>query len=288
MSNHDLGGHSGCKVILIEKENNGYFVRKISKNHEYNSRLKEQCHKQKNFDKKYIKAPKVIDEGYTNEGLFYFDMEYVRGVTLDEYIKGVEVGKIDNLVSNIVESIMPKQSSFEYIYSAKLNKIFQTKIKSLKDSVDLSDETIYTAVNYLESHDWSWFEKMDCHGDMTLENIIIKNDDLYFIDFLDSFHDSWLMDLGTLLQDVQTLWSYRFLKEIDMNTIIRLKIFKDLLVQKIHEKNNHCVIELYYALLQKLVRIIPYTTDQFTYDFLLKKIKMVVKIIDSFNGGNTL
>ena len=91
------------------------------------------------------------------------------------------------------------------------------------------------------------------------------------------------MDISTLMQDVQTLWSYRFQKEININTLIRLIVFRDILmdtVQKISKKDS---IEVYYALLLKLIRIYPYTKDEWTYKFLNQKTNSIISIIK--NGG---
>ena len=40
-----------------------------------------------------------------------------------------------------------------------------------------------------------------CHGDLTLSNLIFKNNEIYCIDFLDSFIDSPIIDLVKLKQD---------------------------------------------------------------------------------------
>ena len=131
----------------------------------------------------------------------------------------------------------------------------------------------------LEKHNWSKLVPTQCHGDMTLENIIIKDDRMYFIDFLDSFYDSWFLDIGTLLQDVQVMWSYRFQNEVNMNTVLRLIVFRDLLLDEISKIDSSYVIEIYYSLLQKLIRIYPYTEDEFTYNFLNEKTGIVLKNI---------
>ena len=96
----DLGGHSGCKILLYEINDNEKFVRKISSNKEYNKRLEIQAKKQKNFNNQYIKTPKVINQGYNEGGLFYFDMEFIQGVTLSKYIESVEISKVKELVKS--------------------------------------------------------------------------------------------------------------------------------------------------------------------------------------------
>lgn len=89
----DLGGHSGCKILLYE-DTDKVFVRKISGSFDYNTRLEIQAKKQANFMSAVVKTPKIYSMGYTDEGLFYFDMEYIRGITLSEYIGRIEIGKI--------------------------------------------------------------------------------------------------------------------------------------------------------------------------------------------------
>lgn len=281
MNSYDLGGHSGCHIYLVENDEGEVFVRKISKDEAYNARLKIQCEKQVVFISKSIKVPKVYKQGFTEEGLFYFDMEYIQGMTLAEYIKTMEIGKVKGLVESLVDSLVPKEQEKATLQEEKLaNSIFSQKIAELKRTLCVQNNpTINESLQLLEAHDWSAMKPSLCHGDLTLENIIIRNDRLYYIDFLDSFYDSWFLDIGTLLQDVQVLWSYRFQKEVSMNTLLRLIVFKDLLLNEIEKVHSSYILEIYYALLQKLIRIFPYTEDEHTYQFLTDKTGLVVQKI---------
>ncbi len=278
----NLGGFSGCKILLIESVN-GNFVRKISSGKSYNERLFNQYQKQATFPCGVIRTPKVINFGYNEEGLFYFDMEYIQGVTLAEYIKTIEIGKIRNLIEVIVEGFT-NATKKEHKKSADLT-VFSKKVKDLKDKLLGKDKVIDKALDMLEKHDWSKFIPSICHGDLTLENIIIKDDEIYLIDFLDSYYDSWLLDIGTLLQDVQALWAYRNQENIGMNTVMRLMVFRDLLLEKMEEDAPGYIIEVYYALLQKLIRIFSYTKDKKTYDFLVEKTEMTIKIIEKMEAS---
>ena len=67
------------------------------------------------------------------------------------------------------------------------------------------------------------------------------------IDFLDSFFDSWFMDAGTLLQDVQVMWSYRFQRSVNMNTVLRLIVFRDILLDWIRQVDPVYEREVYYV-----------------------------------------
>ena len=276
MNTRNLGGHSGCKILLCEEDDDNIFVRKISSNSEYNERLKAQAYKQESFAEGKVKVPKIYTKGYTADGLFYFDMEYVQGITMAEYMNTVEIGKVKNLVESLITNIVSTKPNHKDVDES----IFYNKILSLKEKL-YSDHNpiINAAIDMLFSHSWNRFLRTSCHGDMTLENIIVKDGQLYLIDFLDSFYDCWIMDISTLLQDVQTLWSYRNQKELNVNTLIRLIVFRDILTDTINEISQGILVEAYYALLLKLIRIYPYTHDAHTYEFLNQKTKSVMDII---------
>lgn len=283
MTVRNLGGHSGCKILLCETSDSNVFVRKISSDKKYNVRLKKQVEKQADFKGKTIRTPQIIQMGSTADGLFFFDMEYIRGITLAQYMNTIQIGSIRTLVEDIIGEIMDMPT--ESKNTAENREVFRRKIASLKSQ--LRNEclaSVHEALYILERHDWSLFTKSFCHGDLTLENIIVKDGQLYFIDFLDSFFDCWLLDVATLMQDVQVMWSYRFQNEIDINTEIRLMLFRDILIDDVKQKSEKYVREIYYALLLKLIRIFPYTKDDITRRFLDDKTKLVIKTIKSLES----
>lgn len=277
MNSYNLGGHSGCQIFLMEDDDGQVFVRKISKDVDYNERLEVQSKKQASFSGDPIRAPRVLDHGYTDDGLFFFDMEYVQGVTLAEYIKTMEIGKVKGIVESLVSSIVPNKPITVLESAVPVEEIFRKKLLDLRGKLkDKNNAVINQSLDLLERHDWHKLTNSQCHGDMTLENIIVKDDRLYFIDFLDSFYDSWFLDIGTLLQDVQVMWSYRFEKDVNMNTVLRLIVFRDLLLDEIRKVNPDYVLEIYYSLSQKLIRIYPYTKDELTYNYLNEKTALVL------------
>lgn len=283
MNSYDLGGHSGCQIFLIDNDDGRVFVRKISKDVDYNARLERQSAKQASFKGTIVRAPKVLETGYTADGRFFFDMEYIQGMTLAEYIKTMEIGKVKGLVEALVNSFIPKE--IPVLTQDEKEEVVQTfakKISELRKTLSTqNNEVINQSLDLLEKHDWRKLAPSQCHGDMTLENIIIKNDKMYLIDFLDSFYDSWFLDIGTLLQDIQVMWSYRHQGDISMNTVLRLIVFRDLLVNEVRKINEDYVVEIYYSLLQKLVRIYPYAKDELTYSFLNEKTRLVIENIQN-------
>ena len=271
----DLGGHSGCKILLCEDESNFVFVRKVSSSGEYNARLAAQARKQMAFAFPSIRAPKVYREGYTEDGLFFFDMEHIQGITLSEYMKSIRIGDIKRIVETLVCEISRNSQSSK---CADENAFFE-KITMLRTEIGHKNDVIDDALNMLAAHSWARFVATPCHGDLTLENIIVKDNKLFLIDFLDSFYDCWILDISTLMQDVQTLWAYRFETDLDINTVLRLIVFRDILMDTVKKNSPDDYMEIYYALLLKLLRIIPYTHDRYTYDYLIAKIKSVMDIV---------
>lgn len=275
----NLGGHSGCRILLCEEDDNKVYVRKISSDINYNERLKIQADKQASFNSNVVKVPCVFSTGYTQDGLYYFDMEYIQGITMAKYMQTIEIGKVRGLVESIIKDIVVVNE----VTSDVDESIFINKIVDLKKKLSSKDNPIIDeAIDMLINHSWSRFSKTSCHGDLTLENIIVKDGQLYLIDFLDSFYDSWIMDISTLMQDVQTLWSYRFQDEININTLIRLIVFRDILMDTVQKLSKDDVIEVYYALLLKLIRIYPYTKDEYTYEFLNQKTSSIMNIIKNW------
>lgn len=268
----NLGGHSGCKILLLE-EDGFYFVRKISSSIEYNKRLEAQAIKQEKFVGKSVKVPKVINKGYDENNYFFFDMEYIKGITLAKYITKIDVTKIYDIANVIISNI-----DFSTKRTIKKN-IFINKIEDLKNKIESKSEVVNQAFLFLEKYNWHNYPQSDCHGDLTLENIIVKNGELYFIDFLDSFCDSWILDFGKLFQDVECMWSYRLTDNLDMNTRLRLLILKEILLKKISSINKMYVGDLYSALLLNLIRIYPYSKDEKTVSYLDNQVKKVLLIL---------
>ena len=271
-----LQGHSGCKVYLLQ-ENDDLFVRKISRNKNYNKRLKIQMEKQNAFCSELIYTPKIYRWGKTEEGFFYYDMEYVDGITLAELIKTIEPGKIRSYVETIVEEVFIREPDVD----ANTNEnAFENKINELRNILKESrNGAVDKALEMLAEHQWDDIPNNICHGDLTMENIIIQNERIWLIDFQDSFYDSLFIDAGALIQDAWLLWSYRYEKKVDVNTVIRNAIFYDSLMKKIEQMYPNNYIETYYILLLKLIRIYPYACDDQTYDFLNINIQKVMDYI---------
>ena len=271
----NLGGHSGCKILLCEDDSGNIFVRKISKNHDYNSRLEKQYKKQRDWNLP-IRAPKIFSSGITNDGLFYFDMEYIHGITLAKYMTSIEAVRINGIAEKLLDYILTVKK--QNLDKKGNSSAFINKIDALEKSINFTGE-YNKCFKMLNSFNWDTITESCAHGDLTTENIIIKNNEMYFIDFLDSFYDSWIMDMGTIFQDIIIMWAYRN-NNFDSNLSIKLLALKNDLLNGLNRANLNYETEIYYTLLLKLLRMIPYSVNTRETEFLNQSINLIINRIE--------
>lgn len=272
----NLTGHSGCKIDLMSAEND-FFVRKMSGDSNYNRRLKKQFIKQYKFDSKTIFTPQIINKG-TKNNLFYFDMEYVQCKTLAEYTSSILITEIADFIRLLFKNLYYENCQI----ISETNMIFKKKIADLKAITQPTPNTI-KAFHCLDKFDWSYVFKSPCHGDLTLENILITpSKKLYLIDFLDSFYNSWLIDIAKLLQDLELGWSFRK-KEANATRSLRLLVAKEALLEEVGKlaDSDKILESIYYVLLLNVLRIYAYTKDEETFLFLECATEKVLGIIDN-------
>ena len=252
----ELIGHSGCRIELFERDGR-FVVRKTAQSSDYNQRLFRQCHKQRHYRNPVFRAPEVYSWDY-HKGLFVFEMEYIKGLALHEYFRSLDVGKISGLAELFTENVICSTGQ-----PSISNDRLQTKIRSLQNSITGKDNRITAAFDMLNSFSWPVWHSCDCHGDMTFENIIYNDGTFYLIDFLDSFADSWLMDIAKLFQDLEAYWSYRN-GPLDQNVRLRCHLLRNMMVNKIllMDDGPALVLTVYHLLLLNLLRIVPYTKSK--------------------------
>lgn len=271
----ELNGHSGCKIYVVD-DYSRKVVRKVSSSEDYNQRLIAQMRKQEHLVLPGFKTCEVLGYGKINN-LFYFEMEYLNGKTLAENIETLSLNnviKISNILGgNIVDYESPNKEA---------DYVFKEKIKSLKLDERVKNKPIVQAsLRYVNNYSWKYVTNSNCHGDLTLENIIVQDNEFYLIDCLDSFYDSWLIDIAKIFQDVDLFWSYRNQNNISENLLIRLTVIRDLLMEKIlgMPMGKEILDTIYHILIVNLLRIYPYVSDNKTELFLDEKLKYVINKI---------
>ncbi len=270
-----LTGHSGC-ILSLYRDENGLFVRKTSGSHEYNKRLEKQCIKQRLAGGDNFSTPAVLRAGYDKNGLFYFDMQFLNCQSMDKYFKTIKMGTIPAIVANLFRAF-PIETAIDTDASDQIG----AKISELRSKIKEPSPNVCTALDMLMRYDFSDLPQSACHGDLTLENIMISDDGkIYLIDLLDSFFNSWIIDIAKILQDIDLHWSYRHGK-MDANLALRLMVAKEEIFKNILSMNNGTKIlaDIYHILLLNVIRIYPYAKDDVTFAFLDKALEKVFKQI---------
>lgn len=266
-----LSGLSGCEILLCDDQHR-LFVRKISKTIEYNKRLEQQCAKQMLFSSRSATTPTVFQKGFADD-LFYFDMEYIKGESFARTVLDIPVDSVQGLTLDIVKALDIRRDK-----SATADDIFKAKIHNLYFCQIIQKSSMRCrAINYLANCDFSDVYKSQGHGDLTFENILIRRNRLVFIDFLDSFYDSWMLDVAKLLQDIELGWSYRRQYPLNFNLNLKLILMKRALFSGIDNITNKERITIYRLLLLNIMRIYPYAKDANTIQFLDNAVVKVMK-----------
>lgn len=284
-----LKGHSGCTVSLMIPDRGGVFVRKVSKNPDYNERLERQCAKQSRYRSAYAMAPVVLGSGHV-EDLYYFDMEYVRGAAVSSLVRGCTVDEV-TLIADFLVNVIRQHKQTERLDDGAV-AVIDAKIASLYDAMPTTreQEPIRSVFRFLRSHRWGAFTRSACHGDLTLENIIrTPRGEYYLIDFLDTFYESWIGDLSKVLQDLLVGWSFRDEVVRTTPTAENTKV-RVLLLSRRFGSGIAAIIEservwedVYAYMLLDLVRLIPYIHDTLTMGFVIRSVEAMLLQID--RGG---
>ena len=220
-----LTGHSGARVVLHSNGRDS-FVRKTAANAAASARLKAQADKQHALWMFGLPFPKVRGQAIDSTGVGSFDMNYIPGRTIADAV--MNSGPFDPVaVVKAVERLMwlfsaQRGAPIEpEIFKAKISEscgrmLHETQDKQLRDAMQ-------NCAKLLLSRDWSGIPETPCHGDLTLENILLTaGKSIAFIDCDDAFASSFWLDFGKLFQDIDGHWCIRSLYADGAESVRRL------------------------------------------------------------------
>jgi len=196
-------GLSGCHISLISDTT----VRKFSSSEEKNERLLAQIKKQQKFNElniENIRSPKVFNV-YTDKRLYYYDMEFINGKLFSEYCFTADKKSLDRLYRTIKIYLQSLTNYNVFFENIEINNIIIKKIDELIKCTNKYENILFQLKNDILRNNLV-IPKSNCHGDLTLTNLIILENEIVFIDFLDSFIDSFFIDLIKLKQDLFYFW----------------------------------------------------------------------------------
>lgn len=278
----DLSGHSGFEVRLFEKSPGKYLVQKKTKSISQNPRLKTQYQKQQFFlqlkqDLFYV--PKILRAGW-QKNLFFFEYEYVEGVTLLHFIENEPVGKIIKVLDALVEIIKYfNQNSGHYekpavgiMLAAALEKKIVSNLEHHPNPAGLK-KYLSAQVKAMPDN----FQKTICHGDLTFDNIIVdKQGNLWLIDFLELFYPHYWFDVAKLFQDIDGHWyEFKYNLRLPHN---KLNFVREYFLARVGEFDPEYIKHHNLLLASVLLRILPYLKTEQEKQFILEKLDYFTKL----------
>jgi tRNA A-37 threonylcarbamoyl transferase component Bud32 len=277
-----LRGLSGCSLVLSEKNT----VTKYSSSLGYNDRLLRQAKKQEYFNTlniPNIKCPAIFSIDSSSD-LSSFDMEYISG---NNYISFLEYASMDyvNFFSASLISYLDflNTTKAEYYTESDFVQICKVKFDAIKNNAENKDFSGYL-MEKITSIKKPKIPITFCHGDLTLSNILFSVDSLCFLDFLDSYIESWVIDLIKIKQDLYYCWNIkRDVKDPSFRSIqISQSIWK-----KLETKYSWMINSDEFKILEYLnfLRIYPYLNDESDI-LLLNQIIKKTPIYEEFNNSN--
>jgi serine/threonine protein kinase len=264
----NIKGNSGCDVFLKD----GNVIKKAT-DKKYSDRLYLQYEKQKNFSDSVVSTPSVLNHGNESD-LFWFEMEYIRFKSFDDYFLLCGLSELNNIADSILSFIDRNIVDVNSFDSSKLI----SKYEDVKDNIFRRHKI---DVNYLNT----FFYDIDpivelpvgySHGDLTFSNMLIDNNSIVLIDFLDSFIETPLNDIVKLRQDTRYFWSLSRIKKI--HDLVKVKQNLVYIDNKIVEHfEGFSFYQKYYNYFQglNLLRIIPYCRNRSDVDRLLGDINLL-------------
>ncbi len=285
-----LKGLSGCRVILNEKKNS---VLKISSGEGYNSRLQNQKEKQQEWGKisvPNVSVPGIINWGFSEEGLFFFEMEYINGRGYKEFLSDGSPEEINFFAETILDLIKFFFSNSQGSDFSRFKNLVLEKINSLELDEEIEPDFIKFLETKISSLDEDFFYFGVCHGDLSLPNILFCRENLSLIDFLDSFIESPVVDLVKLKQDLFHLFS--FLSCSDTKIKLRGIQSAKYIWKKIEKEFSEHVSKDSFKVLEvvNFLRILPYAKQEEVKSSIINIIKEL-SIYEEFNrshGGKIL
>jgi aminoglycoside phosphotransferase len=278
-----LKGHSGAEILLCVRGGSSV-VRKTAGIIAQNTRLQEQIAKQRLLAAHGLPFPRVLSEGIDAMGLAYAEMEYVPARTVASIIAAAAPFDQEQVLKTIERALTLFRLTAGRALDAGVfqNKILEIVTKSEARIGDILADRIAKIGRDLSTRDWSGIPSSPCHGDMTLENILLHQKRAVFIDCDETFASSYWLDLSKLFQDVDGHWCLRKLylepptKTALANAVgrlLRLAAPLRALTSRLEPSFDAYRPQL-TAL--NLFRTIPYTDDRKQIEFVLDRMRVVL------------
>jgi len=209
----ELSGFSGARVLLVTRDGRHWFVRKAARDAQQSSRLSLQLKKQKAFEKVAkcsLRTPAILDEGEI-DGCYFVDMEFIRGIDGVNFLRQASYAEVIEF-TNQLTIYLERAAASKPLNSGGCATLFDalfTKLCQVHRATNLLNSTVlsHLFLRLDELRNLRDLNETLCHGDLTLQNMIIDDQkQIWVVDLLDSPFEHYWQDVAKLHQDLSGSW----------------------------------------------------------------------------------
>lgn len=263
-------GHSGAEIAFHA---DGAMVRKTAASPAVNARLLAQAKKQRQLFMLGLPFPRVLAERLDGSGRAQFDMQYLPGRSVADAV--TQAAGFDP--ASVLKSVERMFWLFGQSCGDELPALlFHDKIATIAGR---GGDPVRKAAAHLSACDWNGIPASPCHGDLTLENMLITTArTIAFIDCDDPWVSSYWLDFGKLFQDIDGHWCLRDLYREDapaaqrVNAIQKLEPLARGFRALAAQTDPTLAARLSQLAALGLLRAVPYARDSVTVAFICRRI----------------
>ena len=217
---HVFHGHSGAHILFNAATG---VVRKTAASPAANARLFAQAEKQRRLFMLGLPFPRVLAERLDKANCAEFDMQYLPGRSIADAV--IQAGAFDP--ATVLKSVERMFWLFAPHAGAALPAhLFHDKIEAI---AKVGNDIVRIAAARLAACNWSGIPQSPCHGDLTLENMLITTSrTVAFIDCDEAWVSSYWLDFGKLFQDIDGHWCLRRLYDAGASPAQRINAIQKL------------------------------------------------------------
>jgi aminoglycoside phosphotransferase (APT) family kinase protein len=278
-----LVGFSGARITL-HRSGGRMVVRKMAGTAAQNDRLDRQCDKQIRFHAQGVPTPRVLGWG-TEQGRFFFDMEYIPAMSLAALIAGGHIAERARLRHFVAAWIAARsQQADGMISAAALEHKLESVLAAGAENPNLGHAArlLPGLAARLRRLAWPNLPATASHGDFTTENILsAPSRRLLLIDFDAPDLSSVWLDVAKLYQDLLGHWCLRHLAADPIgrrNAELALRQLRTDIDEVVAESRPGLLADLPALVCLHLLRALPYSAQPADSAFILERIETLLPL----------
>lgn len=289
-----LSGLSGAGTWRCRTPGGEYFVHKVATSGHQSLRLNAQRQKQERAAwclPSGFRTPKVYRHGDL-DGQAFFDMEWVTGRAAPDYLATASVPEVRAFAERLAAYLQWAWSTppLHEVGSRDILDALQSRLDSIitrARSECLGYRTLvlleYLRNQVLKPDLTASFQPSFCHGDLTLENMIVDTrGQIWLLDWLDAPYEHMLFDVAKLYQDIWAGWYTRTYRPIAPYVLAHLTrtVRQQVNIVEQESVNHRKLREVILA--TTFARILPYTSTHRDFEFVAQRLERCVHRLCNF------